>query len=390
MQCAFCGTENRPGYKFCGMCGVKLERRHAERREHQSGPSKKCASCGEANEPEVKFCVMCGTRLDRRVQERRGHEGGQTRAAAIANAQLPPPEVAGRAKSEPATRAVATPDLPPAGPRQEPAIFRNESPGGAHVSGPSFLGLNSQPEGDGEYLLEDEPTGGGFRKLVLLLILAAILGLIFVQWRSSLRANPKPAPTKAAPAASPAPQGSSQPPAAANPDQPTKDGSAAAGSSDPGTIKDVKSEAENPIASTPPADTAASADAAAAGDDKKPPESDAATADPKSPDTSKVTDNKPSLALLRAQRYLQGRGVAQNCEQGLLYLRAATDKNDPSAAIQMAALYSSGHCVKQDRVMAYRWFNSAHELEPANMWIQKNMDQLWAQMSSQERRLAGY
>jgi TPR repeat protein len=74
----------------------------------------------------------------------------------------------------------------------------------------------------------------------------------------------------------------------------------------------------------------------------------------------------------------------------MLYLKAATDKGDPGAAIQMAALYASGHCVKQDRVMAYRWFNSAHELEPANMWIQKNMDQLWSQMSSQERRLAGY
>jgi TPR repeat protein len=74
----------------------------------------------------------------------------------------------------------------------------------------------------------------------------------------------------------------------------------------------------------------------------------------------------------------------------MLYLRAATEKNDPGAAIQMAALYSSGHCVKQDRVMAYRWFNSAHELEPANTWIQRNMDQLWAQMTSQERRLAGY
>jgi TPR repeat protein len=93
---------------------------------------------------------------------------------------------------------------------------------------------------------------------------------------------------------------------------------------------------------------------------------------------------------VRAQQYLRGRGVQQNCEQGLLYLHAATDKSDPGAAIQMAALYSSGVCVKQDRVMAYRWFNSAHELQPGNMWIQKNMDQIWAQMTSQERRLAGY
>ena len=104
----------------------------------------------------------------------------------------------------------------------------------------------------------------------------------------------------------------------------------------------------------------------------------------------RLPDYKPSAALVRAQQYIHGTGVPQNCEQGLIYLHAATDKNDPGAAIQMGALYSSGLCVKQDRVMAYRWFNSAHELQPANMWIQKNMDQLWAQMTSQERRLAGY
>jgi TPR repeat protein len=113
-------------------------------------------------------------------------------------------------------------------------------------------------------------------------------------------------------------------------------------------------------------------------------------ADAKTPDEAKLPDYKPSAALVRAQQYIRGKGAPQNCEQGLLYLKAATDKSDPGAAIQMAALYSSGLCVKQDRVMAYRWFNSAHELQPANMWIQKNMDQLWAQMSSQERRLAGY
>ena len=106
---------------------------------------------------------------------------------------------------------------------------------------------------------------------------------------------------------------------------------------------------------------------------------------------ARIPDYKPSAALVRAQQYIRGTGgVGQNCEQGLLYLHAATDKSDPGAAIQMAALYSSGLCVKQDRVMAYRWFNSAHELQPANVWIQRNMDQLWAQMSSQERRLAGY
>lgn len=414
MQCAFCGTENRPEFKFCGMCGVRLERRHEERRASPAGQSAKCPSCGHMNEAGLKFCGMCGTRTERRQQERRGAEGDAGRAAAIANAQLPTPDAATRNKIAPPRVVTATeslPDVPPAGLRRDSAIFRNELPpdgrstdsssrgqssSSASVSGPSFLGLNSQSSGDGEYLLEDEPSGGGLRKLVLLVIIAAIIGLVFVQWRSSFKANPKPAPAKSEPATLPPPQGSNQPPPATG-DQPAKDASAGAGDSDPAKagdpakVKDVKDEAEKPIASTTPDASASSADNARDADEKAP-EADKAetTSNSKPPEAASLPDHKPSPALVRAQQYLQGRGVPQNCEQGLLYLHAATDKNDPGAAIQMAALYSSGHCVKQDRVMAYRWFNSAHELEPANMWIQKNMDQLWAQMSSQERRLAGY
>ena len=399
MQCTFCGTENRPEYKFCGMCGVRLERRQAERRVRQGGMSVKCASCGHLNEPGLKFCGMCGTRTERRVQDRRGSANEELRAAAIANAQLPTPEGAKAIKPERPSPVTAAIDLPPTGARRgEPAIFRNESASGSAISGPSFLGLNSHSEGDGEYLLEDEPSGGGLRKLLLLVIVAAILGLIFAQWRSSLKASPKTLPSKTQPASSPAPQANNQMP---NSDQSPKDAAAPANANDNSSAandsaNDPKSNdakpAENPIASVVPSAVAAPSSASADPPDKKPPESDAIgiSADAKSLEETHLPDHKPSATLLRAQQYLQGRGVAQSCEQGLLYLKAATDKGDPGAAIQMAALYSSGHCVKQDRVMAYRWFNSAHELEPANMWIQKNMDQLWAQMSSQERRLAGY
>src|SRR5436853_370927 len=80
----------------------------------------------------------------------------------------------------------------------------NELRSGVSISGPSFLGLNSQPAGgDGEYLLEDEPSGGGLRKLLLLVVLAAIIGLVFVQWRSSFKANPKPEPAKTDPTSAP-------------------------------------------------------------------------------------------------------------------------------------------------------------------------------------------
>ena len=401
MQCTFCGTDNRPEFKFCGMCGVRMERRQAERRVQQNGASIKCASCGHQGEPGLKFCGMCGARVDRRIQERRGSATTEpSRAAAIANAQLPTPE-GGTKKPERSSVAAATVDLPEPGIRRgEPAIFRNQAVNDTPISGPSFLGLGSQSEGsDAEYLLEDEPSRGGLRKFLLLLILAAIVGLIFVQWRSSFKASPKTSPSKTEPAPSPAPQASGQSP---NPDQAPKDAAAPAGvtgvAGDPAAKNDppgndAKKPADNPLASVVPSAEAAPSSAPEAAE-KAAPENDAesssTSADTKAPEETRLPDHKPSATLVRAQQYLQGRGVPQSCEQGMIYLKAATDKGDPGAAIQMAALYASGHCVKQDRVMAYRWFNSAHELEPANMWIQKNMDQLWAQMTSQERRLAGY
>jgi hypothetical protein len=358
----------------------------------QSDVSAKCPSCGHLNEPGLKFCGMCGSRTERRIQERRGSEGDIARATATANAQLPTPEASGRRKAD--TVSASHPDLPPLARRSEPAIFRNAPPAnGSDISGPSFLGLNSQPEGEGEYLLEDEPSGSGLRKFILLLIIAAIAGLIFVQWRSSFKASPKPPPAKVEPTTPSAPQGSNQPGPPGNADSSSKDSATTESKNYTApSATDVKSQAEAPIASPVPSPSETSSESLPDTADKKPPESDGkpSAADAKPTDEARLTDYKPSAALVRAQQYLQGRGVPQNCEQGMLYLRAAAEKNDPGAAIQMAALYSSGHCVKQDRVMAYRWFNSAHELQPANIWIQKNMDQLWAQMSSQERRLAGY
>jgi hypothetical protein len=414
MLCTFCGTDNRPEYKFCGSCGVRLERRQAERRSRQSG-STKCAGCGHVNEPGMKFCGMCGTRGDRRMEERRG-TGDAARAAAIANAQLPPPEAKGRATTQVAEPPELTDEVPVALPRRgEPAIFRNEPPrnertesvsseirkesgNGGRISGPSFLGLNSQPDNNEgvEYLLEDEPSGSGLRKVLLLLVLAAILGLLFVQWRSSFKASPKPpAPAKSDPSTpANAPQGNNQPsdpvvPAVTEAPKTAASGTNAVTTSAASEVKAPRTE-PTALETTSPSPLATSSDegttSAKTTTEKALPDSDG-----KEAEDARIPDYKPSAALVRAQQFIRGTGgVQQNCEQGMLYLRAATDKSDPGAAIQMAALYSSGLCVKQDRVMAYRWFNSAHELQPANMWIQKNMDQLWAQMSSQERRLAGY
>jgi class 3 adenylate cyclase/tetratricopeptide (TPR) repeat protein len=49
MICSNCGTENRPGRRFCSQCGGPL--------------SVACPSCGAANDPADRFCGQCGTAL---------------------------------------------------------------------------------------------------------------------------------------------------------------------------------------------------------------------------------------------------------------------------------------------------------------------------------------
>jgi class 3 adenylate cyclase/tetratricopeptide (TPR) repeat protein len=50
MKCAACGADNKAGRRFCGQCGVSLQRL--------------CASCGAANEDGERFCGDCGSPLD--------------------------------------------------------------------------------------------------------------------------------------------------------------------------------------------------------------------------------------------------------------------------------------------------------------------------------------
>jgi hypothetical protein len=392
------------------MCGVRLERRKTDRRV-QHDTSLKCESCGHLNEPGYKFCGMCGTRVERRISERRGAPvSAQTRAENGGNVLVAVPDVAAGEKSvrqqpaNPAISDVLSHTRTTAVFRGEPReAFRADRAERTGIQGPSFLGLSDEPEDETAYLLEEEEessSGSGLRKLVLLVILAAIIGLIFVQYRSSLRANPKPPePSHSSPQGqNPAGVGTALSQQQMQSASSAPAGAAAQANAQP-TAQDLPPALGNGAAISPAAtdvsDTAALGPASMT--EKSPADPpdlaqkhDSPTAAEKALDPPVPAEQKPSAMLVRAQQFLHGRGVEQNCEQGLLYLRAAAQKNEPAAAVQMGALYASGHCVHQDRVMAYRWFNSAHELEPANQWILKNMDLLWGQMTEQERRLAGY
>lgn len=370
MICTFCGTESPQGNRFCGMCGVRLERRKSERRTHQRG-STACPGCGHLNEPGYKFCGMCGAKIDQRTRERRASEGGP-RANAVANIQLPAPEPRRTAfQREPEMAAVGASTLV-ATPHEDHQYAQREVP--SSVSGPSFLGLN-EPTGDTEYLLEEQGSSHrGLRALLLLIVLAAIVGLIFVQYRSSLKANPRsPAPPNPGPATVPRSEGRSGP---LNQDKARQTAVA---------VRGLQSAVTLVAAAIPPlkaGDATLKQDAQTDGPQSDPAKNETAESGVDPPSAA----DPPSPALIKAQQYLHGHGVRQSCEQGMVYLRAAARENDPQAAVQMGALYSSGVCVARDRVKAYEWFNSAREMQPENRWISRNLDELWAHMTPQERR----
>ncbi|MDQ2674868.1 MAG: zinc-ribbon domain-containing protein, partial [Chloroflexota bacterium] len=73
MRCAACGTENRPGSKFCDNCGTPL--------------ASTCPVCGEANRSDARFCASCGTPF--------GADAPAVQPAA-ANAPAPPVQTAER------------------------------------------------------------------------------------------------------------------------------------------------------------------------------------------------------------------------------------------------------------------------------------------------------
>ena len=67
MLCATCGTENRPGSRFCDHCGASLAAR--------------CPSCGEPNRTDARFCASCGHTLNDQPDPPTSAEAGHSSPA---------------------------------------------------------------------------------------------------------------------------------------------------------------------------------------------------------------------------------------------------------------------------------------------------------------------
>jgi hypothetical protein len=399
---------------------------------YTSGGPVRCPRCGNDNPDGMRFCGMCGGTL---------LSSSPGAAAKLDDGVSPAPEA-----SAPAT---ATATRPPA--LEEPRRTASASDSSPSISGPSFLGLNDapaprkrgnlsiDPQRSGsrnlDYLLQDEEEhrGGGAGKFFLIVLaLALAVGFGYLRWKnqlpwlnagankptpatqtsdqpageSSTPASPsitpeaQPAPNQTAgsgPAASPVTPAPNTPtssgPAASNA-QPPSDSSSGTAKADPGNAADNSAATKTPAAGDSSADKPG--EPAAKSDDS---DSDNEPAEAPPAATSKPKPTPPPAAKPRAatrqvdsvaeaQRYLYGRGAAQDCEHGLRILKPLATQGDAKAMVEMGALYSAGLCTPHDLPTAYRWFAIALRKDPSNQAVQTDLQKLWGEMTQPERQLA--
>ena len=330
-----------------------------------------CKSCGYENPEKNRYCGMCGVRLE---------------AVEPAKETAPPAPAARPAAAAPRSSSILGLDgeaAPPPPDRPRPA-----------VTGPSFLGLNSEPD-PSSYLL-DEEEGGGHRGLWItlgLLVALAAAGFYFraelKAWAAPLaavfnRATPQP-PVPAAPPAAPAATDSATAATSALPPA-TSDAPLAAGVSPP-LVPEEKSAPAADVKPNEPARSAPEVTAEAAPTEKTEPATFKPASQPKPRVAETVSpENDPLLKL--AQKYIRGQGVRADCATGMAYLREAMKHPNYAAASQMGALYATGTCVPLDRLAAYRYFSSAMRMAPDNPWLARERDELYGQMTSAERSQA--
>lgn len=424
MKCRSCGQTNQLENKFCGFCGTTLqaERRSRERRFIAWEPQQ-CRSCGQKNPPGNRFCGMCGTALeaDRRRAERR-----VVRATGFARAQG---VAAQGSTSSPETAPALDPAHHAASSYLGAPPPSSKKPRGEWVrsSGSSFLGLedgleDEGPADDSDYLLTDEEprSGGAWRALLALAILAAVGYLVLKNWdsptfaaaiaqiknrtqgSSTQEAKPQSPPSPEQPSASTdanAAPGNAEK-ESSKPAEPKKSGPEGA------TKSDAKSNSAQDKTAVSPEDSSANKNdevasnkeseksAKAIPEEDRNEKTDSAAASESKTEKTGTSQESANAAVPaqdlyeRGQAYLSGHGAPQSCDQGVVYTRAAAQQGNPKAAVQMGALYATGRCVSQDRAQAYNWFSEALRNDPNNEYVERSRSTLWAQMTSEERQRA--
>ncbi len=93
-------------------------------------------------------------------------------------------------------------------------------------------------------------------------------------------------------------------------------------------------------------------------------------------------------AFHKGEAYLYGRGVKESCDEAMKYLKAASAKSNAKARSAFGTMYATGHCVPRDLPTSYSWFALALHADPNNQVLEKDLNQVWIQMTPSERQVA--
>jgi len=348
----------------------------------------RCTHCGYDNSPEYRFCGMCG--------------------AALAHPPVP---------AKPSVREVASEPKPSNG----NAEAEKYGPSAENVHGPSFLGLSEDPKTEFHYLYEDEPPRSYAGLIFLVILLAAIGGASYWQWKhhgfpfnrfgtAAPSAQQSASPSEVAPAQSQDQQTHIDRPMTGAgdvlPTQPDQN-------KPPDTNKNSEGqshEGQTPSAqgATPTGAPEGEQPARAETTPEKPAEEARATPPPSATTSPKKPNRTPAKPAAKAatpppapktsadaeleatgERYLYGTGgTPQNCVKAESSLRTAAMHGSAKAQAVLGTMYYTGHCVGRDLPTAYRWFARALRQDPGNSTLSSDLQVLWRQMSAQERQLA--
>jgi hypothetical protein len=308
------------------------------------------------------------------------------------------------------------------------SAFTTEHPRQTTISGPSFLGLTDTAEADEtNYLLDDADErprkshlGWVIFSTIAIVVLAVVgwmewqaikTGQIAVPWLETKSAEPTQEPsttTEASSNSNPSAADSTAPtPTDQNPQSDktatSPDSNAVAGSSEnekPSAADkaDASSDKQSDADATHAAQSRIASDAGqrraeadkpddseTAADTATPAKEEKATPKAKPVSAPKAPDPNQNSMLLSGEKYLYGRGVPKDCNQALIYFKAAAETNNVPAMSHLGAMYTSGNCVTPNRVAAYKWFARASETEPSNQWFSRSLNMLWRDMTPQER-----
>lgn len=405
----------------------------------------RCPRCGNENPESNRFCGMCGTTLLAPAPPKAQPPAPTPIRTEVAPARAAEPaRTSAPVSSEPETEE--TPGI------SGPSFLGLNSPAPSRPAPRKRASLSIDPHSvpdsqNLDYLLEDEdePRGSGLWKFALILIaLGLAVGFGYLRWKGQgfawLQPPKKPAVTSTdsgatdgntpapsvsatapatAPSITPEPQpASTTPPSASQPPAQSITAIGAGSSSANGTPAGNSAPAAgNSSVTSAPAANNGSKPASAANSSASPTsttvptpgapdkdDSDAANNGAASDDSdessapapqpeAKAPAAKPKAAIpvdpvAQAQKYLYGRGVAQDCDRGLRLLKPAANQSNTKAMIEMGALYSAGLCTPRDLPTAYRWFAMALHKDPDNESVQADLQKLWSEMTQPERQLA--